>query len=68
MAAGTVKFFNDAKGYGFITPDDGSAELFVHYSAVTMSGRRTLALGQRVTYKAVSGEKGLRAEDVRPVA
>ena len=61
---GTVKWFNDAKGYGFISPDDEGADLFVHYSAIEMNGFRTLAEGQRVQFEAVQGPKGMQADKV----
>jgi CspA family cold shock protein len=64
MPNGTVKWFNDDKGFGFITPDDGSADLFVHQSALP-NGSRSLAEGTKVTYTAESGDKGPRAADVR---
>jgi cold shock protein len=53
MATGTVKWFNDAKGYGFITPDDGSEDLFAHFSAINMSGFKTLKEGQKVSFDVV---------------
>jgi cold shock protein len=62
---GTVKYFNDAKGYGYITPDDGSAEVFAHFSAINMSGFKTLKEGQKVIYDVVSGPKGLQASNIR---
>ncbi|MDQ2730858.1 MAG: cold shock domain-containing protein [Armatimonadota bacterium] len=65
MALGTVKWFNDSKGYGFITPNDGGKDLFVHHSSVKMQGFRTLTDGQAVEYDAVSGPKGPQAENVR---
>ncbi|HET6384453.1 MAG TPA: cold-shock protein [Armatimonadota bacterium] len=67
MATGTVKWFSDSKGYGFITPDDGSKDLFVHHSSVKMQGFRTLREGQAVEFDAVSGPKGPQAENVRSV-
>ena len=64
MATGTVKWFNDAKGYGFITPDDGSEDLFAHFSAINMSGFKTLKEGQMVKFSIITGPKGLQAESV----
>ena len=63
---GTVKWFNDAKGYGFITPSDGGRDLFVHMSNIQMDGFKTLKEGQSVDYKEGNGEKGPIAEDVNP--
>ena len=65
MSTGIVKWFNEKKGYGFITPDDGGEDLFVHYSAIEAAGFRTLREGQRVEYEAVTGEKGPQARNVR---
>ncbi len=65
MAIGTVKWFNDAKGFGFITPEDGSKDVFVHHSAVSMEGFRTLSEGQRVEYEVTQGAKGPAAGNVR---
>ncbi len=65
MAIGTVKWFNDAKGFGFITPEDGSKDVFVHHSAVNMEGFRTLSEGQRVEYDVTQGAKGPAAGNVR---
>ncbi|EAT13756.1 cold-shock protein [Bermanella marisrubri] len=62
---GTVKWFNDEKGFGFIQ-QDGGKDVFVHYSAIQGSGRRTLAEGQQVTMTVTQGQKGLQAEDVEP--
>lgn len=67
MATGTVKWFNDAKGFGFITPDEKGDDLFVHHSAITMQGFRSLKEGQRVSFDAVRGPKGLQASNVQPI-
>ena len=61
---GTVKWFNDAKGFGFITPEDGSKDLFVHHSAIQGSGFKTLTEGERVECDTVQGQKGPAAENV----
>ncbi len=66
MATGTVKWFNESKGFGFISPSDGSADVFVHFSAITGSGFKTLAEGQTVTYQVEKGPKGLQATQVTP--
>ncbi len=66
MAGGTVKWFSDEKGYGFITPDDGSKDLFVHFSNIDGEGFRTLTEGQKVTFEAAEGRKGPEATGVRP--
>ena len=66
MAGGTVKWFSDEKGYGFITPDDGSKDLFVHFSNIDGEGFRTLTEGQKVTFDAAEGRKGPEATSVRP--
>ena len=66
MATGTVKWFNDAKGYGFITPDDGAEDLFAHFSAIKMDGFKTLKQGQRVTFDLKEGEKGKQADNIKP--
>jgi CspA family cold shock protein len=67
MAQGTVKWFNPDKGFGFIAPDDGSADVFVHYSAIESNGYRSLAENQKVEYTTRQGPKGLQAEQVRAV-
>lgn len=64
---GTVKWFNDAKGFGFITPQDGAKDCFVHYSAITGAGFRTLVEGEQVEYDLVNGEKGPAAANVAKV-
>ncbi len=64
MATGTVKWFNDAKGFGFITPDDGGADLFAHFSAISMSGFKTLKEGQKVQFTVVEGPKGKQASNI----
>ena len=66
MATGTVKWFNDAKGYGFITPEDGSKDLFVHHSSITGDGFKSLAEGAVVTYDERAGAKGPEATNVTP--
>ena len=67
MSDGTVKWFNASKGFGFLTPDDGSKDVFVHFSAIDGSGYRELAEGQRVQYEVEQGPKGPQAKSVRPV-
>jgi CspA family cold shock protein len=67
MPQGTVKWFNAEKGFGFIAPDDGSADVFAHYSAITTSGYRTLTDNQRVEFDVVQGQKGLQADNIRPL-
>ena len=66
MPNGTVKWFNDAKGFGFISPEDGSADVFAHFSAINAKGFRTLQEGQRVTYEVTQGPKGMQASGVVP--
>ena len=65
MATGTVKWFNDAKGYGFITPDSGGKDLFAHFSAIQGSGFKTLAEGQSVSFDVEDGPKGPQATNVK---
>ena len=65
MATGTVKWFNDAKGYGFITPDDGSEDLFAHFSAIQMAGFKTLKEGQKVSFEVTQGPKGKQASNIQ---
>ena len=65
MATGTVKWFNDAKGFGFITPEDGSADVFAHFSAIASDGFRSLTEGQQVTYDVESGPKGPQAANIQ---
>jgi CspA family cold shock protein len=67
MAIGTVKWFNDAKGFGFIEPAGGGADVFAHFSAVQMEGFRTLKQGSQVSYELVQGPKGDLAQNIRPV-
>ena len=64
MATGTVKWFNDSKGFGFITPDDGGADLFAHFSAISMSGFKTPKEGQKVQFTVVEGPKGKQASNI----
>ncbi|KAA9377214.1 cold-shock protein [Microbispora cellulosiformans] len=67
LSEGTVKWFNSEKGFGFIAPDDGTPDVFVHYSAITSNGYRTLDQNQRVSYVTVQGTKGPQAEQVTPL-
>jgi CspA family cold shock protein len=66
MATGTVKWFNDAKGFGFITPDEGGDDLFAHFSEIRSEGFKSLAEGQKVTYEAKMGPKGKQASNIQP--
>jgi cold shock protein len=67
MANGTVKWFSDEKGFGFITPDDGGQDLFVHHTGIVGEGYRSLAEGTKVTYESESGDKGPKAVNVKAV-
>jgi CspA family cold shock protein len=67
MATGTVKWFNDSKGFGFITPESGGDDLFAHFSAIQGQGFKTLKEGQRVTFDVTTGPKGQQASNIRPV-
>ena len=67
MAQGTVKWFNADRGYGFISPDDGTADVFVHHSAIEANGYRSLQDSQRVEYTVTQGPKGPQAEQVHPI-
>jgi CspA family cold shock protein len=67
MATGTVKWFNNTKGYGFIAPDDGGEDVFVHHSAIKMEGYRKLVEGQKVEFEVTTGPKGLQAQNVQPL-
>jgi CspA family cold shock protein len=67
MSTGQVKWFNNAKGFGFILPDGGGSDLFAHYSAIAMEGYKTLKAGQAVTFDIIEGPKGLHATNIMPV-
>jgi CspA family cold shock protein len=67
MSVGTVKWFNAEKGFGFITPDGGSEDVFVHHSEIQMHGYRDLPEGQRVEFEITQGQKGKQASQVRPI-
>ena len=68
MSTGTVKWFNDAKGFGFITPDEGGEDVFAHFSAIATSGFRLLKEGQKVQFDIVQGPKGKQASNITPIA
>lgn len=67
MATGTVKWFNNEKGFGFIAPDDGSADVFAHFSAINSSGYRSLEEGQKVEFETQQGPKGPQAANITPI-
>ncbi len=67
MSTGQVKWFNNAKGFGFILPDDGGDDLFAHYSSITMEGYKTLKAGQAVSFDVIEGPKGLHAANIVPI-
>jgi cold shock protein len=67
MATGKVKWFNESKGFGFIEQDEGGGDVFVHFSAITGEGFKTLAEGDKVSFNVVKGPKGLQAENVKKV-
>ena len=68
MSKGQVKWFNNAKGFGFILPDDGGDDLFAHYSAIGMEGYKTLKAGQHVSFDTIEGPKGLHAANIQPIS
>jgi len=68
MPSGTVKWFSNAKGYGFILPDEGGDEVFAHFSAISMEGYKTLKQGQKVEFEVNNGPKGLQASNIRSMA
>lgn len=67
MITGKVKWFNDAKGFGFLTPDDGSADLFAHFSAINMNGFKSLKEGQKVSFDVTQGPKGKQASNIQAI-
>ncbi len=67
MATGIVKWFNDAKGFGFITPDDGGEEVFAHFSEIQCNGHKSLKEQQRVSFEVTRGPKGMKATGIKPL-
>jgi len=67
MATGTVKWFNDAKGFGFITPDEGGEDVFAHFSQIKANGFKTLAENQKVSFEVTMGPKGKQASNIEPI-
>ncbi len=65
MTTGTVKWFSDTKGFGFVTPDDGGVDVFAHYSAINMGGFKTLKEGQKVSFEVIQGAKGKQASNIQ---
>jgi cold shock protein len=68
MATGIVKWFNDAKGFGFITPDEGGSDVFIHFSAIAMEGYKTLKQGSQVSFDLIAGPKGMHAQNIVTIA